>query len=106
LDIGQLHQFLGELIKAGIDPRLPAVLPGKSPDDDLPQELCMAMIIEGRFQVDPAPLAKGYTEDEGRALMLSGVGYDTGVLEETHRTEWPPVDAPQPDRLVRTRHEL
>lgn len=97
MNLEQLHQYLGDLIEAGTDRKLPVVLPGQSPDDR-PQELSESMIIDGVYQVDPAPLARGYTEDEGRALLLYGVGFDLDVLNETHRTEWPLVDAPQPER--------
>lgn len=97
MNLGQLHQYLGDLIESGTNRKLTVVLPGRSPEDR-PQELSESMIVVGLYQVDPAPLARGYTEEVGRALMLYGVGFDLDALKETHRTEWPLVDAPQPDR--------
>ena len=88
MNLGQLHQFLGELIEAGTDCRLPVVLPGLHPET-LPQELSEAMLIDGSYEADPAPLAKGYTEHAGAALMLHGVGFDMDILKPTHCSEWP-----------------
>ena len=97
MNLGQLHQFIGEMIEAGTDRRLPVVLPGLHAGA-LPQELSEAMIIDGAYEADPAPLAKGYTEHSGTALMLHGIGFDMDTLKPTHRSEWPLVDAPQPER--------
>jgi hypothetical protein len=98
MNLGQLHQYLGELIEAGTDRRLPVVVPG-SQTEALPQELSEAMAIEGAYEADPAPLAKGYTEHAGAVLLLHGVSFDMDTLKATHRSEWPLVDAPQPDRV-------
>lgn len=97
MNLGQLHQFLGELIEAGTDSRLPVVLPGLYAEA-LPQELSEAMVIAGAYEADPAPLAIGYTEHAGTALLLHGVGFDMDTLQSSHRSEWPLVDAPQPER--------
>lgn len=96
MNLGQLHQFLGELIEAGTDRRLPVLLPGLN-EEGLPQELSEAMTIHGEYEADPAPLLKGYDVRVGTALMLHGVGFDMDTLKATHRSEWPLVDAPQPE---------
>lgn len=98
MNLGQLYQYLGELIEAGTDRRLPVLLPGLHAEA-LPQELSEAMIVDGAYEADPAPLAKGYTEHVGTALMLHGVNFDMDSLKPTHRAEWPLVVAPQPERV-------
>ncbi|MFL1449424.1 hypothetical protein ACI77O_13585 [Pseudomonas tritici] len=56
------------------------------------------MVIEGAYEADPAPLAKGYTKHTGTVLLLHGIGFDLDTIKATHRSEWPLVDAPQPER--------
>lgn len=77
MNLGQLHQYLGELIEAGTDRSLPVVVPGLK-SEALPQELSEAMAIEGAYEADPAPLAKGYTEHAGAVLLLHGVSFGHG----------------------------
>lgn len=93
MDLGKLHQYLGELLEVGTDPRMPIVLPGQH-REALPEELSGAMLIEGLYQADPAPLAKGYTELQGACLLLHGVGFDLDNLSGSHSSDWPIVEAP------------
>lgn len=93
MNLEQLHKYLGDLIEAGTDPKLPVVLPGLNPEDR-PQELSESIIIEGLYQANPTPFARANTEAAGRGLMLHGTALDLDVLRETYRTEWPLVDAP------------
>ncbi|MDN4500139.1 hypothetical protein QYE73_22890 [Pseudomonas mosselii] len=93
MDLGKLHQYLGELLEVGTDPRMPIVLPGQH-REALPEELSDAMLIDGPYQADPAPLAKGYTELQGACLLLHGVGFDLDNLSDTHSSDWPIVEAP------------
>lgn len=93
MDLRTLHQYLGELLEAGTNPCTPIVLPGQH-REALPEELSDAMLIEGLYQADPAPLAKGYTELQGACLLLHGVGFDLDNLSGTHSCDWPIVEVP------------
>ena len=99
MNIGQLHQYLGELIAAGVDTKLPAILPGVS-NEDSPQELTGAMLINGPYHGDPAPKLGMSRSRSGAGLLLSGQCFDIDDLRESHNPEWPPVDVP-----TRGRHD-
>lgn len=96
MNLGQLYQYLGELIEAGTDRRLTITLPGLHPEA-LPQELSEVMAVEGAYEADPAPLAKGYTERTGAVLLFHGVGFDMDTIKESHVCDWPLVEPPQPE---------
>jgi hypothetical protein len=96
MNLGQLHQYLGELMAAGADPKLPVILPWEYEGE--PQELTDAMMVTGPYKADPAPKMVAYTARSGAALLLSGIGFDIESLRESHNPMWPPVDAPEPER--------
>ncbi|NVL48670.1 hypothetical protein F2S72_01510 [Pseudomonas syringae pv. actinidiae] len=97
MNIGQLHKYLGELIEAGTDKKLPVVLPGDH-IEDLPRELKDATMIAGEYYSDPAPLMVGACRSSGNCVLLSGMAFDFDTLKDTHTLDWPRIDPPQPER--------
>ncbi|UTH34287.1 hypothetical protein [Ectopseudomonas hydrolytica] len=95
MNLGQLHQYLGELIAAGADPKLPIILPGQY--EDQPQELIEALLVAGPYHADPAPKMVAYAERSGAALLMVGQGFDVDSVRDSHNPTWPPVEAPEPE---------
>lgn len=93
MNLEELHQYLGELITAGTDPKLPILLPGENSAH--PQELTDAMIVNGPYHADPAPLAVALREMSGVGLLLSGLSFDIDTLKDSHGPTLPMVDPPQ-----------
>ena len=97
MDLQQLYNYLGDLIEAGTAKTLPVVIPGRDADS-LPVEVSEAMLIEGKYDADPAPLAPGQYHRTEACLLLAGGDFDLGELSESHKPKWPPVDTPTPIR--------
>ncbi|MEX6780419.1 hypothetical protein [Pseudomonas aeruginosa] len=96
MNLGQLHQYLGKLMAAGADPKLPVILPGQD-NEDQPKELTDAMLIDGPYHADPAPKMVAFVSRSGAGLLLSGKGFDIDTLRESHNPTWPPAEPPEPD---------
>jgi hypothetical protein len=96
MNLEQLHQYLGELIEAGTERRLPVLLPGAH-DEGQPQELTEAMLINGLYHADPAPLMVAIHQRTGPGLLLSGLSFDMDTLKESHTPTWPLVEPPVPE---------
>lgn len=97
MNLEQLHQYLGELIEAGTERKLPVLLPGANAEEQ-PQELTNAMLINGSYHADPAPLMVGFHQRTGAGLLLSGLTFDMDTLNNSHVSAWPPVEPPVPER--------
>jgi len=95
MNLEQLHTYLGELIEAGTPGNLPVVIPGQE-DGRGPQEVSDAMLINGAYDADPAPLALGHFQRMEACLLLSGPAFDLDSLKASHDPQWPPVDTPVP----------
>lgn len=97
MNLEQLHKYLGELIEAGTERKLPVLLPGAH-DEEQPQELTEAMLINGLYYADPSPLMVGFHQRTGAGLLLSGLTFDMDTLKDSHAPAWPPVESPVPER--------
>ena len=97
MDLAQLHAYLGELIEAGTPKNLPVVIPGMG-DAILPNEVSEAMLIDGEYDADPAPLAPGQYRRTEPCLLLHGTHFDLDLIKGTHSPQWPFVEPPAPNR--------
>lgn len=96
MNLGLLHQYLGDLIAAGTDPKLPVVLPGQR--EDQLDELTDAMLVNGPLRADPAPKMVAFVSRSEAALLLYGLGFDLDTIRDSHNPVWPQIDAPEPER--------
>lgn len=93
MNIGQLHQYLGDMLAAGTEPSLPVIMPGDR-EEGVPIELTDARLVSGSYQGDPSPKMSAFADRSGACLLLIGLGFDIDSLEESHSPQWTPVDAP------------
>lgn len=66
MNLQELHNYLGHLLEAGVDPNLPAT----SVVDGVPMEISEARLLTGTYSYDPAPKLPGFTRREGTVLAL------------------------------------
>lgn len=93
MNIGQLHQYLGDMLAAGTEPSLPVIMPGDRVEGML-IELTDARLVSGSYLGDPSPKMSAFVERSEACLLLVGLGFDIDTLEESHSPQWTPVDVP------------
>lgn len=93
MNLGQLHQYLGDMLAAGTDPSLPVIMPGDG-EEAMPIELIDAKLVSGSYHGDPAPKMSAFVERSEACLLLVGLGFDIDTLEESHSPQWTRVDVP------------
>lgn len=89
----QLHQYLGELIAANIDPDTIVCI-----HEDTEMELFEVdgvELVDGPYREDPSPLMPGPLARNGRVILLTATGLDYAPLERWHTTVDLPVEAPE-----------
>jgi hypothetical protein len=67
--LNQLHEYLGQLLSAGVDPHTVVCIP----TDGEFGELSRAERVTGPFREDPAPLLPGPLQSRGTVLVLTSV---------------------------------
>lgn len=92
MNLKQAHQYLGELLAAGIAPETPVA--GLS--HGWPCEIVDAVLLEGSYNGDPLPKLSAYTPKTGVVLALVPIGEDPSDLtnEGEHSLSASPVPFP------------
>ena len=76
MNVSQLHGWLGQILDAGVSPKLPVVCIC----DGWPCEIAGAEMLEGKFRGDPAPSLIAYRPGSGTMLALVPIGEGVGDL--------------------------
>lgn len=92
MNLKQAHQYLGELLAAGVAPETP--LAGLY--QGWPCEIADAVLLEGRYNGDPSPKLSAFAPRTGAVLALVPIGEDPSDLtnDGTHVSSAPPVAFP------------
>ena len=95
MNLETLHQYLGQLLSAGMDPKTPttAIVEGE------PKEISDAYLVHGMYYYDPHPKMPANVRRNGTVLALLPINEDiSDALNEGRLKELPlPVEAPYPD---------
>lgn len=90
--LGQLHNWLGNLIESGTDEDLPVCL--SVVGGGLPSEVDRAVMAEGDFSADVSPYYAGFMQREGTVLVLVSGVQSLECLVESHKLIVPEPDIP------------
>lgn len=94
MDIGQLHEYLGELLQAGVDPHTIVCLP--EGDDGELFELEDCDLVQGAFREDPSPKLPAPLFRQGQVIRLKSVGFDCSSIDPADEIVIDlPVEAPE-----------
>lgn len=76
MTLKQLHEWVGMLLEAGVDPKLAVTCLV----DGWPCEVSDAALATGRFKGDPAPQMIAFRQSSGHTLVLVPIGQDQREL--------------------------
>lgn len=96
----QLHQYLGELLEAGIEPDtivcLSESIESLSGDEGMElSEIDTGALVTGPYREDPSPKLPAPLTRSGKVLLLTSVNQDYDRLENTHIFENLTVEEPE-----------
>ncbi|EPQ6932438.1 hypothetical protein ACUVZD_000081 [Pseudomonas aeruginosa] len=91
----QLHQYLGELIAAGVDPDS-IVCIHQDADSDL-YEVDECDFVSGHYREDPSPKMPAPLRREGTVIRLKAIGVDYAELDKDYAVGEMPVEVPEKD---------
>lgn len=95
MNLETLHQYLGQLLSAGVDPKTPVTCM----TDGWPCELTDAAMLEGKYSGDPSPKMSAFSPCEGTTFVLIPITEDVSDLlnNNSHQAHALPVEPPYPD---------
>lgn len=95
MNLETLHQYLGQLLSAGVDPKTPttAIVEGE------PKEISDAYLVNGMYYYDPSPYMIGFARRDGTVLALLPINEDiSDAFNAGQLKNLPlPVEAPYPE---------
>lgn len=93
MNLGTLHQYLGQLIAAGVDPSVPVA----GITEGWPQEIADIQLLTGPYYYDPSPKMVANVRTNGTVLALVPINEDTADIlnEKTHKEDALPVEPPR-----------
>lgn len=86
MNLKQLHEWVGKLLEAGVDPQLAVTCLV----DGWPCEVSDAALATGGFKGDPAPQMIAFRPSSGHTLVLVPIGQDQCELFNQSETGLPP----------------
>lgn len=92
MDIQTLHQHLGALLAAGVEPTLPVV----GITENWPEEIAEVQLLTGPYYYDPAPKLSAHVRRHGTVLALVPANQDMAdsINDGTHTETELPVTLP------------
>lgn len=94
MNLTTLHQYLGQLLKAGVSPDLPVA----GITEGWPNEISDVRLLSGSYFYDPSPKMVANVRRDGMVLALVPTNEDVSELlnKKTHEEAELPVEPPYP----------